>query len=256
MCGMKKDVMLHLIDLMGRKHDCIRIIFGVCVEFYEWKRHPGFLSSRIAYNPPDFLRNRHCKFTWKHGATLCDFINSDYYPRTAFLNRSISKGVWQWTVQIACKLTCGFDFGVAPSQSVHECRGNIFDGSGGCGLMIQGMADGAHSLLRGVEEEWGVTEAKIELSERPVVSMEADVGRCTLCFFVDGRKDARAITRIPSPLHFGVAGYYQTAFVSVSFRQLQAHTASRTVCTFYEYTHHLQVLKQKEKRTCGSCCVS
>lgn len=243
--GIKRDALLRLCHVIEMQLVCgedenqkIRTIIGISLEHFMWKTHSYFISNRRNTYPSILPNDKGgYKLSLTRSGTRCSF-HTEYEHRTVFLDRALTAGIVNWTVQIAYG-SAGDDFYLGASLS---SRIGLFDRkwlgiNGSCAFNFYQCGDGKlRSRLTGVKgwHEDKVPPDETVVPQHAVVSAETNLVLCTLSFFVNGERVPRAITGLQKPVHLGITGVNTASFVSLSFRNLTSSTSSSLACRFYE----------------------
>lgn len=261
LCGMKRDVLLHLFRVIEKRSEMsyamkdrsIRSIVGICEEHIKWITHPYFLEGRKRFMsiPVSFGINleKVCSFTQTPAGKLYTFYDSDFW-QSVFLDKSISDGVFCWTVRI--KYSKGEKYsslriGALPTHILqrtlrssstpwkdspwvdYNWTSKPFDN-----WSFSFFRKGYRNPTSGPEELVHVCNTDL-VPDNAVVSLEADADTHTLSLFVDGIKNPLCYVDVNGPLNMGVSGLNGPSFLSVSFLRLPCATPSPVVCTLYKY---------------------
>lgn len=239
---MERDIVLRLFSLLWYMQNEIRAVIGMCEKHYRWKMHKYFLKSRPVKQPTFFRPNSKagCQITHTFSGEQCTFSNESTV-RTIFLSTKITKGVFRWNVRISygskkSNNDSYFYMGVASYDLLEKCADGLLNGVGTCSFLFERDHDGSLNLsLRGVVEppDAAGNSGGTTVPDNSVVSVEADVAARTLSFFAGEKKASDVISYIPVPFHFGMSGYADQSFVSLSLLRLAVSTPSASACCRY-----------------------
>lgn len=231
--------------LFGEKEDIIQKVLGICQEHYEWKDYFYFLEHRKSYVRLPFRptsKDQVFLSTMPTGFPRCDFPDTCHECRTVFLDKELTNGVWQWTVQISYKTPFSkFWFGFAPSDCLESCEDlslGLFAELGSASLHFKSCKGRLLWRLAGVETADRLHEDESPLMDNSLVTIEADIDAQTVCFFVENEKAEKeklafGISRILTPIYFGMSGM-NASFSSVFFRRLCTPTPSPVPCKYFQ----------------------
>lgn len=253
--GMQRDIILRLIGMIWFHSKKIRSIVGMCKSHYIWKKHFYFLNGRpktlsVSFHPKP---SKNCmirpvmngiQVLFNHGC--CD--------SNIFLNKTISHGVYRWTIKICygeSEETPDIWIGVAPKECLdrriaigdpdYEIDGGYFDGScsirtwaakydHSCGCCLSSVGND----MSRVGHEVKIPEYKWGIPDGSVVSAEVDATARTLSFYVGKERIPHVITDIITPLRLGMCSCNNADFTSLLFRRLPAPTPCSVPCTYYK----------------------
>lgn len=236
--NLNRNVVLRLCDLMLLKTVNIRMVIGMCSQFYLWKTHELFVFARKKYMFPPLMPNGDCdcNVSVTNKKMKCSFQTKFNKHLTVFLETLIVKGVWQWTVQISYGSEYGsLFFGVSSSRSVAQLQESFLGQkkTDSCSLEVRQCSDKNFlSFLYGI----GQRGKRNSITDNSFVTMEVDMRFRTLCFFVAGdnggvkEKIPYSLERLPASLYYGISGEGHSSFVSVSLRRLACPTPSHVRC--------------------------
>lgn len=246
--GMQRNVILRLCCLPQIGNDEVRTLIGTCQQHYVWKKHPFFLSARPQNLSMVMISNPNggdYDITHAEKSRLNVVFTRFNTFASVFLNRTVSKGCYRWTVCMESGDN-SLLFGSCPSDRVHKFYSNMIGlerrnsphgyGAGTGGSCSFQFVNASLVRLRG----WAVTdhcvpdvEKKIPTTSEKSVALEVDVSKRTLSLFVAGKKVPYDFSEVNCPLHLGMSGYHTPSFTSVSFARLVAPTLSWVVCTHH-----------------------
>lgn len=239
---MEQNVVLRLCEVFASKISCIKVVIGMCGEHFSVIKHPVFIDDRKSYIKCT-LDTRTSKpvelFHSPFGEDRCMFANS-LMSLTMFVLPVCSVGIFRWTIEIAFSKQQNLSvyIGISSLNAIRQCE-EWFIGEPGesCSLGIGTLKDECLSEFRlcGVSGDLANRNPKIDippLKNYSVIAAEADVGAHTLSFFVNGKKVPQAISQIFSPFQFGISGYGNPCFTSLSLRRLRFPTPSPVHCLF------------------------
>lgn len=249
MTDMKLIVVLRLVDLMWKKDDNIRAVFGMCAEHYKWKIRRVYVLSRYERMnlPNEFLPNPRGTFLLTSTSEGVNCIKENGRLGTLFLSTLITEGVFRWTIQVFYThptKTAWFYLGVCPSNRVRECDGQGLSGyvPDTCSYYFgRWGSKGFQSVLENVVD-FHVNCKENIVPDKSMVAVEVDTNSRTMCFFVNGRKLPFGISDIVVPLYLGVNQstenqYESASFTSLWFRRLPRLTLCSLPCNFYQCKH-------------------
>lgn len=241
--GMMRDVIIRLCDLMGADERKICAIIGMSEEHFIWRKHLHFVKCRKTVNYPFLPKAKdYFKLTGNH----CSFTSTDWH--TVFLDKSITKGIWRWNVNIkygTIQTYSYFYLGMARFDflPVYENM-RLGDYAGSACLTFGKNGSGFETWIQcksmnssGV----GSYTHDLPVLDNSNVAAETDIDSHTLCFFAEGKKVQYVISfvNIPvspsSPLYFGISGSQMPSFTSVSLCRLQSSTPSSVPCEYYSW---------------------
>lgn len=236
---MKRNIIIQLCGLLWCDLIKVRTIFGICGQYQKWKRHSSFLNKRPTNLTTFLCQNPSGGYTLtpKSAGIQCMFFDD----RSVFLDRSLSEGIFRWTIQIHFGVVTEMTFflGCAPSAVLSCFNERCIGGStvlGSCSLVVYRGYDGGGSRLSSVDD-WDnndIPTSEGQVTDNSVVAIEADTISRTLTFFVDRKKMAYGISNTAVPLHMGMSRWRgQPGFTSLSFRRVPAPTPSLVVCKLY-----------------------
>lgn len=264
MTGMNRDIffqMFYIIEMESkmefrRKDQCIRAIMGMCQEHLFWKTHSHFKKNQTAlpytfFSATPFRRNPdgECEVVVSGGEAIerwCLFHAGSY--RTIFLDREISKGVYQWTARIKYSSpdnSC-LRIGVAPTDLLSKCDNYALGmlGKTCCFSMAQftvcretvprSSVVIKRLTLDGAEEYDYESKSRMAVDDNSLVTVEVDVDASTLVFSINGRELPTGIGGVYAPLHLGISGLGRPSFASVCFLRLRSPTQPKLCRRFYK----------------------
>lgn len=238
---LKRDVLLRICKLSWDKPDQIRKLIGVCGESYEWKKHTFFIQNRPNYIPISFgdCVGKVCKFTHTPLGIQYTFTCDCNDYQSVFLDKSISTGIFRWTVQI--KYTDGGKYsclliGALPTFILKNfCTEPWVDSPWVDYLFVRKPFHNwsFRFCKEGLREESTSTDKlpelidishKCNVPDDSLVSLESDLDAHNLSLFVGGNKTRQCFSGVHGPLTFGLSGCNGPSFLSVSFLRLPRAT--------------------------------
>lgn len=219
--GMKRDIILNLCHLTEMrigissvvKDTIIKAVFGIGQECLLWKNHSFFKNNRIRFihppSTPELNSFRYIEAEHTPGGELCIFEQRPFC--TAFMDKDITEGIFDWTIKIRYEegMHTFFCLGVAPMAVSEKCENcTLRCLYGACGFYFWRGADGSlASHLCGVCNGADISYTETPVPDGAMVIAEVDADAHTLSFFVNGQRVPRSISKIPTPLHLGVSGW-------------------------------------------------
>lgn len=237
--GLQRNIIVKLCRLMWHKEQQVRVIFGMCAEYFEWRQQHDFIMGRPFKIAVSFLPSSSAGLT-KSFPRSTHIMMKD---RTVFISLALTKGIYRWNFTIAYDQGNNTLFhlciGAAPPHLVGRCADAALGYlRGTVSLSIwKNVADVCYANLCGAKVPPDTAPVGMQPLNGSLLSVEADCGTRTLSFFVDNIKDSRAISSVFVPLFVGITGSTsgKLSFTSLSFRRLPSATPSSTVCKAYPY---------------------
>lgn len=214
---------------MGNKFGSIKVetafeIFGISNEHMIWRNRRYFVNSRmesgivavsLCPNPKGG-----CVISDGRAGPRCLFT-ADKTWRTVFINRSVAKGIFRWSIQVT-----------------YDKRGDCYSQFGTCSFLFTKFSNQLQCWLEGVDHPPGVNPFEDLLPDGSPISIEVECAQQTLSVFVCNAKVPHVITAVPVPLFLGVSGFSlnrRSSFVSLSFcRLLSATSSSSLICRMHK----------------------
>lgn len=205
----------------------------MCGDHFALKKHSYFKSVRSTYINASLCPSSHGNLllTDTPFGKQCVFSCPVGRSRTIFLEKSIGKGVYRWTVRIKY----GSDenimwMGVAPADQFHELDGYCFLGDKAivsscrsCSLGFRCNGGVFTSFLLGVRGNNGCKN-ETSVPDDSVVAAEVDSESHTLTFYVNGKRVPYGVSSLEFPLYFGMSACDAASFISLSLRRLRSPT--------------------------------
>lgn len=203
--GMKRDVIIKLIAII-RKLEKIKTIIGMSENHYKWRFHNFFVESRKA-SMVRYIENKLGGFTLK--ASQIDFLifEKNVY-RTICVDVLMNFGIWKMAFCLYNNTSASsFRFGVVHKDNCETTQskriGSDFNRGVACLVFAHkvAMANNDGKII-----ELDRFQHKSLADDVPVVaSVEADMEKRTLYFFINNKQLYVYITDIPSLVHFAVS---------------------------------------------------
>lgn len=248
--GMQRNIIIRICNLTWNKTNEIRAIFGLCAEYYEWKKSRFFLTGRPLKITVSFLSNKQNMHYVKDTPTGMQCLFRSNNVQTLFLSKMISEGVYRWTVRInyASKDCSEFQIGVAPVALATRCVDKLlgwFEGTSAVGFyrddlerenkfyLLPGGFVIQNSYLCGVEK-CPHSFYFPEVTDDSLVTIEVDCAARAVCFFFNGEKIPPVICGVRLPLLIGISVRGGASFVSTSFLRVHSTLRSTVVCRFFQ----------------------
>lgn len=223
--GVGRNVILKLFFLFWFMEDGIKQIFGMCGEFYPWKKHLFFLKGRPEKIPAVFCVNKFGakSFTLTHESSCerCRF--ADCFERKIFLDYVVSDGVFQWTLKIDYTKTWASRFRIGTTSDDSD---KAFHEKATCPCFMfwkESKTKYRSRLLFHLNKELWNENTPI-VPDGSLVTMEVNATTMRVRFFIDDRRRISVPPEvvISGPQYLWISGTQFAAITSVYFFRLSA----------------------------------
>lgn len=244
-CGMKRDIVLRLCNLLFYRNHLIRMIIGMCKEHFLWKSHAYFRKGRRPVDLPlCFLSNPKAGSNVTITGSMFEHREEGSCVYSFFLDKEIVCGIYKAVFFFKRNIYCGSVrvCGLAHKSILAKIHAKSFlCENQACAICCNGIYAGGikkydHELFWQYNERKVTLELHAGVAEMQGEQKGEEVNGGSLFFFVDGKQIPCSITKVPPSVHFGFSLYDYLIVVVESFQTLAASTTNRSVeCCQYQW---------------------
>lgn len=228
MCGMQRNVVLRLVDLMQNKRSKIQAVIGMSQEHFILKTHRHFIRSRLKVHcfgiSHSFRRNPKRGFSSISilgGKIQCSFTGE---RRTVFQNTLITHGIYQWKIKMdyadGNKKQKIFCIGVSKSDHIDRCHGELLGEVPETHAFQFRWSKGecTYGSFRGGKRTSEIYSLDRNLTlNGTVIIIEVDAGKFIIRCFVGGEKIYDYFRDLP--IYLGASALAGMSFTALYFRR-------------------------------------